>query len=55
MNENKKRAIKDLIELDFKDSKKVEALVEKTGYFSKSLKKLKKEFEKSHPTVLKTE
>ena len=49
---DKKQAIKDLIELDFTNPQKIEDFVEKTAYFSKSLKKLKRDFEKSRPKVL---
>jgi hypothetical protein len=49
---DKKLAIQQLIELDFTDSDKVEAFIDKTGYLSRSVKKLKKDFEKSRPTVM---
>lgn len=48
---DKKQAIKDLIELDFTNQQKIEGFVEKTGYFSKSIPKLKRDFEKSRPKV----
>ena len=51
MMPDKKQAVKDLIELDYTDPAAVEALVEKTGYFDRPLKKLKKSYEKSRPRV----
>jgi hypothetical protein len=48
---DKRKAIRDLIELDFNDPKKIEAFIQKTGYFSKKIKKLKRNFESSRPFV----
>ncbi len=51
-SKNKSLAIQELIELDFNCPELVEALVDKSGYFSKSTKALKKKFEKSRPAVI---
>lgn len=48
---DKKQAIKDLIELDYQNKEAVEALVDKSGYFSKPIAVLKKEYEESRPIV----
>ncbi|GJM34800.1 MAG: hypothetical protein DHS20C18_38010 [Saprospiraceae bacterium] len=49
---DKKQAIKDLIELDYQDQEAIEAFVDKTHYFDKSIEVLKREFEDSRPTVV---
>lgn len=48
---DKKQAIKDLIELDYQDQEAVEAFVDQTGYFSKPIATLKKEYEQNRPVV----
>jgi hypothetical protein len=49
---DKALAIKTMIEIDYNQPKQVEAFVDKTGYFSKPIKQLKKQFERSRPTVI---
>ncbi|MFN0204202.1 MAG: hypothetical protein ACKVTZ_21980 [Bacteroidia bacterium] len=49
---DKQLAIKELLAVDFNKSEAVEAFVEKTGYFTKPIKQLKKNFEKNRPTVI---
>ncbi len=49
---DKKRAIKEMIELDYSNQEAVESFVEKTGYFSKSLSVYKEDFEQKKPTVI---
>lgn len=44
-------AIREMIELDFNQQEKVEAFIDKSGYFVKPIKELKKKFEKKRPTV----
>ena len=50
--ENKKYAIKELIELDYANKTVIEDYVTKSNYFSKSLEELQKDFESKRPTVL---
>ncbi|MFV0173782.1 hypothetical protein OBK14_05625 [Empedobacter falsenii] len=50
--ENKKYAIKELIELDYANNTVIEDYVTKSNYFSKSLEELQKDFESKRPTVL---
>jgi len=49
---DKSKALKEIIELDYNDPKAFENFVEHTGYFSKSLAELKEEFEKNRPNVV---
>lgn len=49
---NKKEAIKTLIELDYNKQAEIEKFIDKTKYFSKPVKQLKAEFEKSRPYVV---
>lgn len=48
---DKKEAIKDLIELDYQNREEIEAFVDKTGYLSKSVSELKKQYEDNRPVV----
>ncbi len=48
---DKKQAIKELIELDYQNREELEAFVDKTGYLSKPISELKKEYEDSRPVV----
>lgn len=50
--QDKNLAIAELIQLDFNNPDEIEALAEKSGYFSKPIKTLKRQFEKSRPTVV---
>lgn len=49
---DKKQAIQELVELDFKNPEIVESFVDKTGYFSKPVQDLKQIYEDSRPTVV---
>ncbi len=49
---DKKAAIKTLIELDYNKPDEIEKFVDEIKYFSKSIKKLKEDFEKSRPYVV---
>jgi hypothetical protein len=49
---DKQKAIKEMIELDYANEAQVERLVNKTKFFSASLKKLFQRFEKSRPKVI---
>lgn len=49
---DKKQAIKELIELNYDDEKQLYRIVDDSGYFSKPLTALKKEFEETVPKVL---
>ncbi|WP_338767093.1 hypothetical protein WAF17_05115 [Bernardetia sp. ABR2-2B] len=51
-SENKEKAIKDLIELDYTSKEKVESFIDKIGYFEKSITELKEEYESSRPKVI---
>jgi hypothetical protein len=51
-SKNKKEAIKNLIELDYNKQAEIEKFVDEAKYFSKSIEKLKKDFEKSRPYVI---
>jgi len=50
--EDKKRAIKELIEVDYRDNEAVARIVDESGYFSKPVKKLRKTFAKTRPKVI---
>ncbi len=49
---DKKLAIQELIDLDFNNSLSVEKYMDSTKYFPKSIKNLKKDFEKTRPKVV---
>ncbi len=51
--ENKKEAIKTMIELDYTNEEEVEAFIKKANYFSAPLEEIYKTFERKRPTVLK--
>lgn len=48
---DKKEAIKKLIELDYNNQVEFEKFIDETNYFSRSIKKLKNNFEKSRPYI----
>jgi uncharacterized protein YkvS len=50
---DKNKAIKQMIELDYNNEQDLEKFVDQSKYFNKSIKKLKAEFEKTRPTVVK--
>lgn len=50
---DKTKAVKDLIELDYTDEKAVERIVDRTKLLPKPLKKLYKDYEKSRPKVIR--
>ena len=50
---DKRKAVKNLIELDLQNQTEVENFVNDTGYFPKSIKKYRKQFEKNRPTIKK--
>lgn len=50
--DNKKQAIKEMIELDYENPKSVSAFVDKSKYFSNSFDELKNNYEQSQPKVL---
>ena len=50
---DKKAAIKEMITLDYNNKNVIEAFVDKTGYFKKSLDELYKEYETARPSVVK--
>ena len=50
--ENKKNAIKELIELDYSNEAAIENYVIKSNYFSKSLNEIQKDYENRRPTVI---
>lgn len=50
---DKKKAIKELMELDLQDKELVAKFVNRTKYFPKSVKKYRKKYEKSRPKVEK--
>lgn len=50
--ENKKEAIKKLIELDYKNETEIEEFVHSTSFFSTSLDELHQNFENKRPTVI---
>ncbi len=50
--EDKKKAIKFLIELDYTNEKQIENFVDGTNYFSSPINQLQETFEKSRPTVV---
>ena len=52
LSEDKKKAIKELIELDYKDEKEVERIVDITRLLPKPLEELSKDYEKERPTVV---
>ncbi|MEZ4777671.1 MAG: Ig-like domain-containing protein [Bacteroidia bacterium] len=49
---DKQQAIREMIELDFGNQEAVENFVQKTGYFSESLGKLKQDFTSNRPEVV---
>jgi Predicted Zn-dependent protease (DUF2268) len=49
---DKKQAIKEMIELDYSNEKEVQKFVDKTKFFSKTVKKLHDDFEKSIPKIV---
>ncbi|MCZ4244287.1 DUF2268 domain-containing putative Zn-dependent protease [Pedobacter punctiformis] len=49
---DKKQAIKEIIELDYNNNAELYKFADKSGYFALPLKKLKKQFDNSRPTVL---
>lgn len=49
---NKKQAIKEMIEMDYKDRQAVELFVDKAAYLDKPVEALKLAFEKSRPSVI---
>ena len=51
MAKNKKQAIKEMIELDYKNEAQIENFVDRTKFFSTSIKNLNANYEKSRPTV----
>ena len=53
MVKDKKKAIKEMIELDYTNEAQVEEFVDRTKFFSTSLKILNKNFEKLRPRVIK--
>ncbi len=50
-SKDKNKAIKEMIELDFENEKQVEKFVDNTHFFSISLKKMYKKYDKSRPIV----
>ncbi len=52
-SQNKKEAIKQLIELDFNNETEIEAFVDGTGVFSDTLEKLYENFERKRPKVIR--
>ncbi|MCC7505823.1 MAG: hypothetical protein IT259_11000 [Saprospiraceae bacterium] len=48
---DKQQAICDLIELDYTNPEAVERLVDKTGYFGRSMKSMHRKYEKNRPRV----
>ncbi len=50
--EDKKLAVKEMIELDYNNPILLAKYVDKSGYFPKSIKKYTKEFEKNRPQVI---
>jgi len=48
---NKERALKQLIELDFSDTEKIDALIDSSHFFSKKISILRDEFETKRPKV----
>jgi len=50
--ENKKEAIKTMIELDYENESKIEAFIHKANFFSTSLDELYQDFENRRPTVV---
>jgi uncharacterized protein YjaZ len=49
---NKEKAINELINLDYTNDAAVEKIVDKSGFFSKSVAKMNKSYEKSRPKVV---
>lgn len=49
---NKKQAIKEMITLDYNDSTALAKFVDQSGYFSKSVKSLKNEYDRQIPKVV---
>lgn len=48
---NKKQAIKEMIELDYNNEIELRKFVDKSGYFTKTVDKLKKQYDQSRPIV----
>jgi hypothetical protein len=53
LSQDKKKAIKELIELDYTDEKEVERIVDKTKFLPKTLEELYNDYEKQRPTIIK--
>ena len=51
-SKDKKKAIKEMIGLDYSDDKAVERFVDQSGFFSKSIKMIHADYEKRRPTVI---
>lgn len=49
---DKKKAIKEMIELDYNNEAELESFVQKSGYFSTSMQTIKTQFENNRPTVV---
>ena len=52
LSDNKAKAIKELIELDYTNEKEVERIVDFTKFLPKTLEELYKDYEKMRPTVI---
>lgn len=52
---DKRQAIKELIEVDYHDAEAVETIVDRSGYFGKTLAQLRKKYESNRPQVVKIE
>lgn len=48
---DKKKAIKEMIELDYNNEAQIDAFVDQTGFFSRTVKQISEEYEKMRPTV----
>lgn len=48
---DKKQAIKEMIELDYANEAQIDAFVDKTGFFSRTLKQMDDDYEKARPSV----
>lgn len=52
MAKDKKQAIKEMIELDYTNEAQIEDFINRTKFFSTSIKQLNENYEKSRPTVI---
>ncbi|MBO9204819.1 MULTISPECIES: hypothetical protein [Niastella] len=52
---NKQQAINDLIELDYSNEKSVETIIDRSGFFNKTIKQLNKSYDKSRPKITNIE